>query len=384
MPATPDQQTQLLAEPKEVDLVAIERELTKLWKDASGGMSDPNSAPVVRACALNFVVVTEEEKEIDALADLVGEVTLEHPARIFLIAANRRSGTPKLDAWISARCSLPVPGGKQICCEQINLTAHATEANKIPSIVTSLLVSDVPSVLLWKAKVDATDHVLESLAKVVDRILVDSSEDGSPEPGLLAWRKFIGRHGAHTTFGDMAWTHLTAWRSVVANAFTPPDMRTQLANIDSVTIEYSSTTTPRHSGLSQSLLLISWLAQKLRWMLLKPLQKNGAGEYMAKLRLGEQAMNIRIVPVAAREDFPGGIESVSIHTNANARLKFTTTEHPHCVLFSHHANESSSEEMLTVMSDKSEALLVAQELEVVTRDAGYEAVLKSLTALFKA
>ena len=378
-----DQQTELLAEPKEVDVVAIERELTTLWKDVSGGATDADSAPVVRACALNFIVVTEDEKDVDALADMIGEVTMEHPARIFLVVAERRSGTPKLDAWISARCSLPVPGGKQVCCEQINLTAHGMEANKLPSIVTSLLVSDVPGILLWKAKVDAHDSMLEALAKVVSRILIDSSEDASPEPGLLAWRTFSVAHGEHTTFGDLAWTHLTAWRSVIANAFNPQEMCAQLANIDSIIIEYSSTTTPRHSGLSQALLLVSWLAQKLNWIVIRAFDKSVMGEYTAKLRLGEQAINIHILPVSSRDNVPGGIESVAIHTNTNASLKFTTTQYAHCVHLSKQANAFSSEDMLTVMSDKSEALLVAQELEVVTRDAGYESVLNNLINLFK-
>ena len=78
---TPDQQTQLLGEPKEVDVIAIERELVTLWKDASeGGNGDGSYAPVMRACSLNFIVVTEEEHEIDELANMAGDVTLEHPA----------------------------------------------------------------------------------------------------------------------------------------------------------------------------------------------------------------------------------------------------------------------------------------------------------------
>lgn len=376
-----DRQTQLLADPKEVDVVAIEREIVQLWKDYSGG--DSGSSPITRACSLNFIVLTEDENDVNELGTMAGDVTLEHPARIFLVLANRRTSVPKLDAWISARCSLPVPGGKQVCCEQINLTANGAEAIKIPSIVTSLLVSDVPSVLLWKARVNAHDSVLQSLANVADRILIDSSEDAAPEPALLAWQSFMAANDRHTTFGDLAWTHLVAWRSVIANAFNPPHMREQLTAIDAVTIEYSSTTSPRHSGLSQSLLLVSWLANKLDWRILKTLQKVEMGGYTAKLRCGEQTINIRIAQTAARKNFPGSIESVTVHTTIGTTLKFSSSEHRDCVLAARHANGESSEELLNVLTDKSEAILVAQELEVVTRDAGYEAVIKTLTHLFK-
>ena len=380
-----DQQTQLLADPKEVDVVAIERELLSLWKNASEGTNgDGSYAPVMRACSLNFIAVTEDEHESDELANLAGDVTVEHPARIFLITANRQSGTPKLEAWISARCSLPVPGGKQVCCEQINLTAQGSEANKVPSIVTSLLVSDVPSVLLWKIRVDPNDHMLQSLAHVVDRVLIDSSEDPTPEPALLAWHDFIAKHNAFTTFGDLAWTHLTSWRSLIANAFNPPDVRPLLGSIDKVEIEYSSTSQPRHSGTSQALLLAGWLAGKLHWVPVKQFQKTDRDEYAAKLRLGEQAINIQLRRVEPRKGFPGGIESITIHTSTDVTLQFKSTEHHDCVLSLHEKAGNKSEELLSTLSDKSEAQLIAQELELIHRDAGYEAALESLTGLFKA
>ncbi len=55
MMMTSDQQTQLLGAPKEVDVVAIERELVSPWKNASEGMAeDGSSTPVMRACSLIF------------------------------------------------------------------------------------------------------------------------------------------------------------------------------------------------------------------------------------------------------------------------------------------------------------------------------------------
>ena len=378
---TGNQQTELLSPPREVDVIAIERELTQLWKDATDESGESSSRPVTRACALNFIVITEDARELEALGDLAGDVTLEHPARIFLIAANRRSGTPDLDAWISARCSLPVPGGRQVCCEQINLLASGAEANKIPSIVTSLLVPDVPGVLLWKARVNVRDHILQSLAHVVDRILIDTSEDPSPEAGLLAWREFMHNRSLHVMYGDLAWTHLTAWRSVVAGSFNPPDMRARLSQVSSVTVTYSSTSAPQHSGLSQSLLFVAWLASKLAWSILKPFERDAIGRYSAKLRLGEQAINIQIIPASPRTNHPGAIEEITIGIGGDRTLSFESTEHRHCIRFSAKNPDASSDHMLTALSDKSEAELVAEELEVVKRDQGYERVLNTLAGL---
>ncbi len=379
---TPEQQTQLLAEPKEVDVVAIERELTRLWKDATERAPDSLSVPVVRACALNLIVVTEREEDVDTLAGMVGDVTIEHPARIFLALADRRSSSAHLDAWISARCSLPVPGGKQVCCEQITLIARGDEAAKIPSLVTSLLVPDVPSVLLWKADVNEKDPLLRSLTEVVNRVLIDSSDTPAPEQMLRAWGMVMKTTGSHVTFGDLSWTHLTPWRSVVANAFNPPSMRPLLKQIEAVTVEYSSTVRPQHSGLSQAFLFVGWLADRLQWVVGKGMDTAAHGSYTTSFQQNGRIVNVRLVPVAAREGFPGGIESLTLDMSGAASLNVSATKHPHCVALTRRSEHGVSEEMLTVMSDRTEAMLVAQELEVVSRDLGYEAAVKKLLAMF--
>lgn len=371
------EQTELLAEPREVDVVAIERELTGLWKEASEADPESQATPVVRACALNLIVVADSEKCIEEMEGMVGDVTAEHPARLFLIAANRNAEKPRLDAWISARCSVPVPGGKQVCCEQINLTAHGSEAKKIPSIVTSLLVSDVPGVLLWKSRVASEDPILGGLAHVLDRVVIDSSEE-FPSPSTLAeWYAFIEGHRGRTIFGDLAWTHLTPWRSVIANAFNPKDMRPLLDDIRSVQILYSSTSDPKHTGLSQALLLVAWLASKLDW------RKDGSLESAGdKFTCSFSGRKIRadILPTEARPGKPGGIESVSLQAGGK-NLLFAATTHEHCMQFRVKESGTEKEEMLTAMNDQTEAMLVSQELEVLTRDKGYETVLRTLAAL---
>ena len=378
---TIEQQTELLAAPKEVDVEAIERELTRLWKDASEESADPLSTPVVRACSLNFIVFSEDEHQLDELWEMVGEVTVEHPARIFLLAANRRAATAKLDAWISARCSLPVPGGKQVCCEQITLIGGGEETAKLPSIVTSLLVPDVPSVLLWKSGVDEHDGILRSLSAVVNRVLIDSSDDPTSLDTLRAWGAFVDRAEVHVTFGDLAWTHLTPWRSMLANAFNPPTMRPLLRDIGAVTVSYSRTKEPRHSGLSQALLLAGWLAVRLQWQTIEAMKVQEGGTFSALFRSGDRRIAVALCPVEPRQGLAGGIESITLALGASSSVKVKTTAHRDCAALTIRSEHGTSEEVLTVMIDKPEAVLVAQELEVLTRDRGYEAVLSRLREL---
>ena len=99
------QQTVLLDAPKEVSLADLERDLTQLWKEAESG-SEEGFHPVVRACTMNLIVVTEDETGMDTLGTMVGEVTLEHPARIFLAVLARGAKEASLNSWISARCAI--------------------------------------------------------------------------------------------------------------------------------------------------------------------------------------------------------------------------------------------------------------------------------------
>src|SRR5512133_3600659 len=110
------QQTVLLEAPREVSLADLEQELTQLWKEAESGHGD-SFRPVTRACTMNLIVVTEDETGSDAVAAMVGDVTLEHPARIFLVVLDRKAQESSLNVWISARCAIPEPGREQVCCE---------------------------------------------------------------------------------------------------------------------------------------------------------------------------------------------------------------------------------------------------------------------------
>jgi glucose-6-phosphate dehydrogenase assembly protein OpcA len=374
-----NQASVLLDDPREVDVSKIEQELTLLWKEASEG-GEGASAPVVRACSLNLLFVTDTTEMLEEAGELIGEVTVEHPGRIFLIVADRRKGTPSLETWISARCSLPAPGGKQVCCEQINIIAAGTEANRIPSMVTALLVPDVPTVLLWNTKVQREDGLLRALIRITDRVLIDSSADESPQEMFHAWKEYLREEERHTTFGDLGWTHLTPWRTALAQVVQPLEVRKLLTDLDSVTIEYSATPEPAHSGLSQAFLFSAWLAQRLRWTLIHPLRVSGAGAFSSKLRLGEQAITVNIAPVGAREGKPGAIEAVRIHGADGTAVTIRAFDDT-CFTFTRRIGGEEREERIPTSRHTSESQIIAEELEVLQRDEHYEAALATLHSL---
>ncbi len=372
-------QSVLLEAPKEVSLAQLEQELTQLWKEAESGRGD-SFHPVVRACTMNLIVVTEDEAEVDAVAAMVGDVTLEHPARIFLVALDRNAGEPSLNAWISARCAIPEPGQEQVCCEQITLAGRGKDVEKISSAVTSLLVSDVSTVLLWKASIDASDPMLRSLLAVSDRALIDSSEALVPLPALLAWRTLVHAGIGVATLGDLGWTHATSWRAVIARAFQPDETRALLHTLDAVSIEYSSSQLPRHSGFSQALLLLGWLAHALEW------KSSGAPcavreeSLSCAFRRGEYTVSVELNPVPASSKEPGGIERILISAGADFRVELREVE-PRSDIMMTQTRGHQQKQSVVPLRTLSESELMAGELEILQRDELYEQSLDALAAV---
>ncbi len=377
----------LLEKPQKVDIAAIERDLTKLWKTASIPASEESVPPVIRACTLNLVVVMEGAGDLDATAELAGNVTVEHPSRLFLVALGDPSGGSSVESWISARCSLPAPGRSQVCCEQVNLVARGAAVDGVPSIVTSLLVPDVPSVVLWTLPAGKYEGFLGSLLSVVDRALIDSSGETSPADLLCAWHRLLKNSAgpvARATLGDLAWTHLTAWRSLTARMFQPEGMRKTLGGISRMGIRYSVSTTPRHSGLSQALLYTAWFAHRIGWTLVESEGRRGPREFLYEFAVpGPGSLQVQVTPTSAEPEGPGGIEAVSIMAGDAVVLSLELQSGRDSVRSLRQVSGVSVEESIIPLTDQSESSVLARELEVVTGDALYESALEILGLMMK-
>jgi glucose-6-phosphate dehydrogenase assembly protein OpcA len=355
-------QSVLLDEPREVDVVAIERELTHLWKQATPPEDEELSSPVIRACALNLIVVVGERSELGSLGATVGGVTVEHPSRTFLTLIDRERDRPSLEAWVSARCSLPSPGEKQVCCEEISLVATAGDIPKVPSIITSLLVPDVPTVLVWNSDVDLNDAVLRAFVELSDRVLIDSSAADHPTRILKSWSALAARAGSGTAFGDLAWTHLRQWRSLLAQTFQPPEVRSHLASLEGVTVSYSAGFTPVRSGLSQSLLLIGWLAKVLGWQRRRGVMEEGQGTYSGTAGARGGEIVLRVVPISPGNDRQGGIESVTLNSREGMTISLHSLYRGTCVRLRRSTTDGTGQETLLPVREHTEADILAFEL----------------------
>jgi glucose-6-phosphate dehydrogenase assembly protein OpcA len=367
-----EQETILLAPAREVDVTAIERELVQLWKQAAGGNS-PGESPIVRACTINLILFSAVGRSF-GLDDIINRISIDHPGRLFLVSADQNA-TDDLDAWVSARCSLPVPGGKQVCCEEIHLVARGAGLAKVPHVITSLLVPDIPTVLIWKADPDARDPMFLALARLADRALIDSSDDLHVVSSLSGWGGFIADNPGRIAFGDLAWAHCARWRSMLAQSFQPEHMRVHLDGIVELDLEYSVTLDPLHSGLSQALLVSAWLAHALQWKPPGTLRQLQDGACALIFQKGDREVRVGITKRERNGNHPGGLESLRVRTERGGELTCRVLDETGCCQLRCSFDGKVTEERVQSLHQKSEAELVSQELEILYNDPAFESAM---------
>jgi glucose-6-phosphate dehydrogenase assembly protein OpcA len=354
---------------KGIDAARLERELSAMWAEVSGGDGD-GSAGVVRACALNLIVyaeVPEERAEVDALLD---EVIEHHPCRALVLVADRAKPEAGLEAYISTRCQLSPRGAKRICGEQITVEAAGAAVETAWTAVAPLLVPDVPVFLWWKDIPHYDDRVFERLSALADRVVIDSASFDHPHFDLIRLSEIL--EGGRLRLSDINWGRLTSWRSVVAGFWDVADYRPSLARIERVAVGYDPPDRSPREIAPKALLAVGWLAACLGWEPEPGGEPGADGRSRFRLRDGERAVEVELLAGADAAGRDGMITSLTFHTSAGDEF--------HVEL---RAGESRLETWARVggghtvgrvlgFEARTEGLRLSAELDILSRDALYE------------
>ncbi|MGE5178834.1 MAG: glucose-6-phosphate dehydrogenase assembly protein OpcA [Bacteroidota bacterium] len=237
------------------DAAALERQLQTMWK------TRPQSTAFYRAALANLIVPLGG-LDLDQMAPVIAEVSRRHPARILRI--DPAPGTPadpaRLRARASALCHLREGGGGFVCSEMVVLEYTETTAPLVPSAVRSLLIGDLPAVLLAMTP-GPQPSWMEALVAVADLVIADSCVEEEPAALAAIWER-TGRKG--TPMRDLAWARLEPWRSALARLFDTPEASPALTGLRDLTLA--------HGGAAPSStvwLLAGWMASRLGWKLIR-------------------------------------------------------------------------------------------------------------------
>ena len=248
-----------------VDVSVIEHELKELWEQMTELSAEEDQQAVMRACVANLVVYNPAGESAGEISPMIAEVTNQHPSRVILLLSEPDSSQASLDAMVTAQCHPADGGRKQICCEQIVIQAAGEDISRLPSLVRTLVIPDLPVFLWWRDLPDFKSALFTDFMRGADRVILDSAGLADARQGLRTLAALVEAKPQKTAFSDLSWCRLTPWRVLVAGFFDVPKYRSYLARLNRVRIESVGGGSGEPSIPVHGLLLAAWLASRLHW-----------------------------------------------------------------------------------------------------------------------
>jgi glucose-6-phosphate dehydrogenase assembly protein OpcA len=368
---------------RQVDVPAIERELTELWKVAA--QSDEGKNAVMRVCLLNLLIFTSDPETTGELSSVVAKVTEQSPCRAIIMIGDKTPGESHTSAWIASHCHLD-DKMRQVCCEEIRVSAGGDGLNNLGRTVAPLIVPDLPIFLWWLDAKTLNERYFQAFIDEVNRIIVDTRSLTHLDGEFAALTRFIHTERHRAAFSDLSWTRLTNWRNLIAGLFDAPTTRQNLDTLTKVVIRYA------HDGATEgvpvrALLLASWLSGQLRWKL-KDAHQVSSTALEFRFRTGKSRLQLEILP-QTNSGFPQndivGVELTSGRGDgahfAVTRKFMPTSEHENLFETTAAIAGGSSYSRTVSLPHLNDANLVSREVEIFGRDRAYERAIKQAIEL---
>ncbi len=321
------------------------KDLAKLWVDLGHedreGLSDGTSgAGVLRACAMTLITIADENEDPSNVGETVALLMKEHPSRSVLIRL-RDTADECLESRVFAQCWMPFGQRRQICCEQIEITASLGSLDDVPGVVLPLAVPDLP-VILWSRspRLFAT-AAFPKIAQMSGKLIVDTSAFAEPGRALA----LLSKHVEDRLTADLAWSRVTRWRETISQVFDNCDCLQALSRYTDAVVEYGGKTPG-----TEALYLAAWLQNGLV----------SAGN-SARVKLvsveGRRVEGVRFTG--------GGSWDVTIRHERSGAVAVQTNKLEHRIVF----------------PEPTDYLALQEELSITERDTTFEAALRTAIPL---
>ncbi len=221
---------------------------------------------VMPARMSNLVVYCDTAELARDISGMIPRIMALHPARVLLLLAQSEVAGADLTTTLIVR-KHPVRDERAFCSEQINLTASGTAVSKLPYVVWSLIVGDLPVKLWWASNVPPPlgGELFHELAENAEQVVFDSFGWRDPPRGMAAVASWIQELEKSPTdqrwrlAADLNWRRLKYWRRLVSQALDPATAPGLLDFINDVVLEHGP------HAVIQAWELVSWLAARLGW-----------------------------------------------------------------------------------------------------------------------
>ncbi len=361
-----------------VDVAAIERELTELWKAAAEAKDGAAADAVMRVCLLNLLVFITDEAHFGEVSEVVAKVTESAPCRAIIMHADLSRTVTETHAWIASHCHLD-DQMRQVCCEEIRVAASGSAIRYLARTVAPLIAPDLPVFLWWQDLQTLQEKYFLDFLPEVDRVIVDSRGLTHRDAQASQLARFVLEARHRAAFSDLNWTRLTRWRDLIAGIFDAPDLTHHLHQLTRVTIFYAKD--DEASGIPlQALLLAGFFAAQLGWTLKDAYQ---VSRHQAELRFRarQRRVTVTIEPQAGPGLPQRQLTEVILLAERPDMARFSVTCHPSegtDWLYTPAVEISGGARYHTTIAlpQLTEARLMSREVEIFGRSKPYERALR--------
>jgi glucose-6-phosphate dehydrogenase assembly protein OpcA len=307
-----------------VALKDVEKSIPAMWRKlAEAAKEKGTKTAVTRACLWNLIVRTPGGKVFDEAKQLIDTISNSVPARVIVLDAQPGAPTAPIQAWIEANWHSGGGGAHQIGSEELTFKASGETVADLASIVSALLIGDVPVAALWHGLAPGNDSLDRDMLAAATRVVI--GVDGAEET-MRAVSSLLegGRLRPGTGLTSLAWLRSSHWRQLIAALFDPPAEAGDAQKISEVRVVCGG------DHVNAALLLIGWFAARLGWREGKAVDRaahhyafTGAGPIKASIDVGGTSDDIftrvEVVTPIGRSSISRVGTSVIVETPETAR-----------------------------------------------------------------
>ncbi len=258
----------------------IEQELLSLWRRASErAQADGAAFAVTRACQWNLLVHTHGESELLTMKQVLDTVSETVPSRMLVLHESEAptdgsvigDDGAALHASVEANFRHSASGRREFVAEEITIETPQLHSRRLPSLVRSLLLPDVPTALLVHNPALDSDW-LRPLCADTDRFIFDSGRLRSGSELAQVTRVLTELWPDNETqveLMDLGWLRLWPWRLLLSSLYDSPESRAGLPQLDEIEVGFSA------GAQASALLLSGWLIGRLHLAQAGTLEEDG-------------------------------------------------------------------------------------------------------------
>jgi glucose-6-phosphate dehydrogenase assembly protein OpcA len=225
------------------------------WGQHDDNEAAEHAAAEARASVLNLIAVVMNEAELGKVERVLDGLSVMNPSRTLLLLAQHDRDAPKLEGRITGQTRTET--GHRVTTERVLLHAHGEVALHLASLVTPLLIPDLPVILWWPGRPDFDSPLFDALCELADRLVVDTDE-GFEDRDMRRLLEVARRHHASASIGDFNWARLIPFRHLTAQFFDMPGMLAQLTRIQGVTVHHGA-----DGSTTQARLMAGWIKGRM-------------------------------------------------------------------------------------------------------------------------